>query len=193
MACGVKQENLFSSQSSPRRAVGSAFAAAGMLAAVLVLTGCGNAGHLVGAEKEAEEQAQFRREDAMERRVAHNRAVRLERAFDVERQPMTRPTVSCRLKVPPSRPHHGIVPVSCGSFGSAWPLTVEWGYLRCEPSIKQNFERVVFTAPDGIEYAVNRSAYGVGYPGIRPLRRKHTNGMRANIGILVSRGLSLCD
>lgn len=193
MAFGVKHENLFSSWSPRRATVGLTLAAAGMLPAVMALTGCGSAGHFVGAEKEAEEQAQFRREDARERRVARNRAVRIERAFDVERQLVAHPTAFCRLEIPPSRPNHGIVPVSCGSFGSGWPLTVEWGYLRCEPSIKQNFERVVFTAPDGTEYAVNRSAYGIGYPGIRPLRRKYLSGKRASIGILLSRGSSLCD
>jgi len=84
------------------------------------------------------------------------------------------------------------VPIACGDLAARWPLTVKRGYLRCEPSVRRNFERVIFTAPGGAEYAVNSSAHGVGYPGIDEIRRHDSRGRAIDIEPLSKKGLELC-
>jgi hypothetical protein len=161
-------------------------------AASLASSGCGSGQRFGGAEKEAEEQDRFARENRRERRAAHRRAERLQRGIDAHLVPFGEATASCRVAYRPAPPFHGMIPVACGDFGDVWPLIIDRGYLRCEPSIKKNLWRVVFTAPDGVEYGVNSGAFGVGYPSIGRLLRKDAHGLRVTPRPLVVRGLEIC-
>lgn len=79
--------------------------------------------------------------------------------------------------------------VSRSDYGQEWPLTVDQGKLRCEsPSA------VVFTAPDGSEYAINGAASTQGYAEIDPIWRNNPDISEAkvNIGPLIDDGLALC-
>jgi hypothetical protein len=177
------------------RSIGGSIAAAVFAAAGLVvlmgITGCAEGPRIVGAQREFEEQAERARENADERQAAHRRALRIQR----EMRPLLRhprhPAAGCEDEYGPIKPRGGIEPVACGNFGS-WPLTVARGYLRCEPSIRKNFERVIFTAPDGSEYAVNTSAHGVGYLGIEPILKRGKMGSKPDLDPLIQRGLRLC-
>jgi hypothetical protein len=90
----------------------------------------------------------------------------------------------------------GSLPVACGNFGNAWPLTVERGYLRCEESAVDGLleQAVVFTAPDGTEYGVNGTAQDEGYPQIDPIWKNSGESFapKVDIGPLIDKGLSLC-
>lgn len=86
----------------------------------------------------------------------------------------------------------GILPVACGDFGSDWPLTLEYGFLRCEvgPLDVKNAKRVVFTTPAGRDYAVNEAARWGGYARIAPIFKAGA-GPRYQ-SALVPRGEELC-
>lgn len=83
--------------------------------------------------------------------------------------------------------------MACGNLPAPWPLTVRRGYLRCEPSIRKNFDRVIFTVPNGAEYAVNTSAHGVGYLGIDTIWKQNSKGEKVDIEPLLKEGLKLCE
>jgi hypothetical protein len=154
--------------------------------------GCGSSAHFVGAEREFEEQDQVRREQAAARDAARRRAERIQRQIAAAPLPVAEPTSSCHLEFGPVKPRGGIIPIACGDLGERWPLKVESGFLRCEPVVKQDLKEIVFTAPDGVEYAVNIGAVGAGYRNIAPLRRKLANGSRASKLPLAERGEELC-
>ena len=78
-------------------------------------------------------------------------------------------------------------------YGEAWPLTIDRGTLRCEPP-----GTVVFTAPDGTQYAVNGMAEGQqGLADIEPIWRDDPDppagaDLKVSIHPLIERGLELC-
>jgi hypothetical protein len=158
----------------------------------LAVSGCSDGPRIVGAQREFEEQADAARENARERRAAHRRAFRVESAMQATLRAARRPTPGCRIEYGPLRSRQGIVPIACGDIGAAWPLTVAHGYLRCEPSVRENFERVIFTAPDGTEYAVSRAAAGVGYADIGPILKPGAKDGNAALEPLLERGLAVC-
>ena len=84
------------------------------------------------------------------------------------------------------------VSVSRDEVGAGWPLTVESGTLRCEGS--ERFGAIVFTDPDGNEYAVNGVAKGDGFAPIDPVWRDDPElaGLKVPLGPLIERGLALC-
>lgn len=167
--------------------------AIGALIVLLGITGCDEGPRIVGAQQEFEEQVDRARENAKEREAAHRHAVPIQRAMHPRLRTARHPTADCNVEYPSIRPQEGIEPIACGNLAGVWPLTVKWGYLRCEPSIRTNFERVVFTAPDGTEYAVNASAHGVGYVGITPIWKRGKEGTKVDIEPLRDRGLALCE
>lgn len=146
----------------------------------------------MGAKREFEEQAQRARENSKERQAAHRRAIPIERAMNSNLRAARQPRTRCEVEYAPIKPRQGIVPIACGNLRAQWPLVVNHGYLRCEPSIRKNFDRVIFTAPSGTEYAVNSSAYGVGYEGIDGIWKRNGQGEKIDIGPLLARGLALC-
>ncbi|HEX2161771.1 MAG TPA: DUF2511 domain-containing protein [Thermoleophilaceae bacterium] len=85
--------------------------------------------------------------------------------------------------------------VSRAELGADWPLTVDRGVLSCDGP------GVVFTTPDGSEYAVNGTAKGAGYADIEPIWREDPaydlpdDGppLRVDISPLIERGLELCE
>ncbi|WP_405030384.1 DUF2511 domain-containing protein [Nocardioides renjunii] len=82
------------------------------------------------------------------------------------------------------------VNVSRDSMGKEWPLDVQRGALRCVGA-----SEVVFTAPNGLEYAVNGSAMSTRkYVNIRKIWSDSTalGGTKKDIGPLIDLGLSLC-
>lgn len=80
--------------------------------------------------------------------------------------------------------------VKAEDYGDRWPLTVEHGTLRCEP-----VERVVFTDPDGKDWAVNGAASSHGYDEIEPIwaDNPEIDGTKKIISPLIEDGLSLCE
>lgn len=83
--------------------------------------------------------------------------------------------------------------VEPADFDQPWPLTVESGTLRCEPP-----GAVVFTAPDGTEYAVNGMAEGQDYADIEPIWRDDPDppagaDLKVSIHPLIEAGLDLCE
>jgi len=84
--------------------------------------------------------------------------------------------------------------VSRGNMGDDWPLTVDKGTLACNGS--GGVGEVVFTAPDGTEYAVNGTAKSGGYKDIRPIWADDESlghGLKKDISPLIDKGLSLCE
>lgn len=79
--------------------------------------------------------------------------------------------------------------VTRAQFGEAWPLTVDSGLLRCEPP-----GAVVFTAPNGTEYAVNGLAESQGFADIDPIWAANPEPLipKMDISPLISAGLELC-
>jgi hypothetical protein len=83
--------------------------------------------------------------------------------------------------------------VSSTSYGSAWPLTVDSGTLRCEGA-----GAVTFTSEDGTTYWVNGAAGGQaderGWSNIRSIWADDPSleGLKISIGPLIDDGLELC-
>jgi hypothetical protein len=169
------------------------FATICLLTAVTALPGCSG----FGADEEREEQrfaSQLSHENAMHRRRARIRAEVIERTLRLPLHTALRPFRGCKFEYRPvPTPRHGVLPLSCGDFGPKWPLRVDHGYLRCE-HWSRVFDRgrvIVFTAPKGVEYAVNDAAHAVGYAKLVPLLRIPTRP-RSSRQPLVDRGLRLC-
>lgn len=80
--------------------------------------------------------------------------------------------------------------VTSEDYGNAWPLTVDEGTLRCEPA-----GQVVFTAPDGTEYAVNGMADTAGYADIDPIwaGSRDPGIPKMSMGPLIDDGLAMCE
>lgn len=83
--------------------------------------------------------------------------------------------------------------VEPADFDEPWPLTVDGGTLRCEPP-----SAVVFTAPDGTEYAVNGMAESQDYADIEPIWRDDPDppagaDLKVSIHPLIEAGLDMCE
>ncbi len=175
---------------------GTVWLLAGVLLLAGILVGCGGkkesqyekVKHEVEAEWEeltpAQEQRRLKAANASQRRW--------------ERQQRKCPEYAASPKQMPG-PAGTEVPslhVGCGDFGE-WPLTVKSGVLQCEEEIVSSLvvQRVTFTTPDGVTYAVNGHALDAGYPDIKPIWKKEPGGygLRVNIGPLIDRGLRLCE
>lgn len=177
---------------STRKRAASISAVIGTLLLMLVAAGCNEGPRIVGAQREFDEQVERARENARERQAAHRHALRVEQTMDAHLRAAAHPTADCQVEYAPVRARQGIVPIACGNLLGSWPLTVKFGYLRCEPSISKNFSRVIFTAPNGSEYAVNSSAHGTGYLGIDMIWKRDSAGKKADIEPLRKKGLELC-
>ena len=83
--------------------------------------------------------------------------------------------------------------IARASLGSAWPLTVDSGELRCQAG-----NAVIFKTPGGSEYAVNGAAADAGYADIRPIWAANTDPSTSDfipkiaITPLIDAGLKLC-
>ena len=84
--------------------------------------------------------------------------------------------------------------ISASEYGKKWPLTVDSGVVRCEGSGAAG--EVIFTAPDGTEYAVNGTAQA-NYPPIDPIWRYDPElkkyEIKVSMGPVLDTGLALCE
>lgn len=167
--------------------------AVGVLLLAAGAAGCGGSYALRSANDEFAEQVENARENARERDAAHHAALQVQQEMGADLRRARHPSAGCKVEYAAVAPRQGIAPIACGNLASAWSLTVDHGYLRCEPSLRPNFNRVIFTAPDGSEYAVSRAARGAGYRGIDPIRRRDPSGNQADLEPLLERGLALCS
>jgi hypothetical protein len=159
------------------------------VAIFLTQAGCGEA-----TEKEQwREAAKFARENRTDRRSAHREALLAMRVLREDIVPAQSPTPGCGKKVRSgAQAVDGVLPVACGNLGERWPLTVEYGFLRCQLARYEPPENryVVITVPSGKDFAVNRPARYVGYARIAPIFK---NGAGPRYGsALVPIGARLC-
>jgi hypothetical protein len=77
--------------------------------------------------------------------------------------------------------------VSSGDLGSAWPLSVSTGLLRCESR-----GALTFRVTGRGEYALTAAAAGRGLPPVEPLLKKDAHGDFMDMTALIDRGLRLC-
>lgn len=159
------------------------------VAIFLTQAGCGEA-----TEKEQwREAARFARENRADRRAAHREALPAIRALREDIVPAQSPRPGCNKEVRSgARAVDGVLPVACGNLGEQWPLTVEYGFLRCSLARYEPPENkyVVITAPSGQDFAVNRPARYVGYPRIAPIFRDDAGPRYGSA--LVEIGMRLC-
>jgi hypothetical protein len=118
------------------------------------------------------EAAKVAREHRAFRQAAHREALPAIRALRDDIVPARTPTSRCGKEVRiGARAVDGVLPVACGNLGESWPLTIQYGFLRClvarwdPPGLKV----VVITAPSGRDYAVTRTGRYVGYERIAPI------------------------
>jgi hypothetical protein len=164
----------------------------GLLLVGVGLWGCGD------FEGEGEEQRfaqQISKRNAAHRHESRQRAEVVERELAASLRPARYPFRGCAVEYRP-RPQaeRATIALACGDFGPSWPLRVSHGYMRCDhwPGVFIGMGRViVFTAPDGGEYAVNDAAHAVGYRKLRPLLRDAERPRLARQP-LIERGLALC-
>ena len=138
------------------------------VAIFLTQAGCGEA-----TEKERwREAARFARENRADRRAAHRAALPAIQVLREDIVPAQSPTPGCGKEVRSgARAVDGVLPVACGNLGEGWPLTVEYGFLRCSFARYEPPENryVVITVPSGRDFALNRPARYVGYARIAPI------------------------
>jgi hypothetical protein len=170
---------------------------AGLLLTIIIVIGgslgCGES-LLPNEKKRARKAARVARENRELRRTANRRAVKVQR--QISRGLVLAPSsaAGCEKRVAqPLRPVEGVLPVACGNFGTNWPLTIEYGFLRCERGAYAGHpqRRVVFMTPDGADYAVSDDARWVGYPTIAPIFRDNEGQPRYR-NALTRAGLRLC-
>jgi hypothetical protein len=140
------------------------------VAILLIQAGCGGPNE----KQQAREAAKFARENRADRRAAHREALPATRILREDIVPAQSPTPGCGKEVRAgARAVDGVLPVACGNLGERWPLTVEYGFLRCSLARYGPPENkyVVITTPSGRDFAVNRPARYVGYPRIAPIFR----------------------
>jgi len=86
---------------------------------------------------------------------------------------------------------HALEPgfLSAAQYGEAWPLTVDWGIVRCEGE-----STLVFRAPDGRDYELGLIETAAGYPPITPIWREtgNPNSPRVGLGPVIEAGQKLC-
>lgn len=83
-------------------------------------------------------------------------------------------------------PHDDGMGISREEFGSAWPLTVPKGTLRCELGQEITFHS------NGTTYSVNRSVKHSGYADIGSLLAEDAGGGKMDLGPLIERATDLC-
>jgi hypothetical protein len=144
-------------------------------------------------KQQSREAAKFARENRVDRRAAHREALPAMRVLRKDIVPAQSPTPGCGKEVRSgAQAVDGVLPVACGNLGERWPLTVEYGFLRCSLARYEPPENkyVVITALSGRDFAVNRPARYVGYARIAPIF-KDDAGPRYG-SALVRIGTQLC-
>jgi hypothetical protein len=163
----------------------------GLLLVGAGLWGCGD---FKGEGEDQRFAQRLSRRNAVQRRESRQRAEAVERELAAPLRPARRPFRGCAVEYR-RRPQaeRATVALACGDFGPSWPLRVSHGYMRCDhwPGVFDMGRVIVFTAPDGGEYAVNDAAHAVGYRKLRPLLRDPERPRLARHP-LVERGLTLC-
>lgn len=162
-----------------------------LVVATVLLTqaGCGEPSE----RQQWHEAAKVSRENRADRRTAHREALPTLRAVRDEILPAQAPTSGCGKEVRSgARAVNGVLPVACGNLGERWPLTVEYGFLRCLMARYEPPENkyVVITAPSGRDFAVNRPARYVGYARIAPIFKRDAGPRYGSA--LVQIGIPLC-
>jgi hypothetical protein len=150
-----------------RRSCNRIYLLAGV-AILLIQVGCGGPTE----KQQSREAAKFARENRADRRAAHREALPAMRVLREDIVPARSPTPGCGKEVRSgARAVDGVLPVACGNLGERWPLTVEFGFLRCLLARYEPPENryVVITVPSGRDFAVNRPARYVGYARIAPI------------------------
>lgn len=89
---------------------------------------------------------------------------------------------------PPPMPSPGVVTEA--DLGARWPLTVPSVTLRCENDGPRKYVTATTQSKPGIQYAVNGSARGFGYPAITTIQKP--GGIPYDLQPLIDRGLPLC-
>lgn len=159
------------------------------VAFLLGLAGCD-----VGSQQLRRESSKLSRENRADRQAAHREASPALRALRDEIVPAASPTSGCGKEVRAGAVAiDGVLPVACGNLGERWPLTVDYGFLRCLLARYEPPENkyVVITVPSGREYAVNRPARYVGYARIAPIFKRDAG--RRYRSALVEIGSRLCE
>lgn len=169
--------------------------AIGLLLAIAIIIGCIGCGESLwpDEEKRARKAARVARENRDLRQTARQRALKVQNR--IRRSLVFGPSeaAGCEKRVvQPMQPVEGTLVVACGNFGAGWPLTVEYGFLRCERGslAGRPQRRVVFAAPNGAEYALSEDARWVGYSRIAPIFGHGSEPRYRNI--LTREGLRLC-
>ncbi len=163
----------------------------GLLLAGAGLWGCSD---FPGEGEEQRYARHLSKQHAMHRRESRQRAKVVERDLAAPLRPARYPFRGCAVEYRPQPHAKRAIALACGDFGPGWPLRVDHGYMRCDhwPGVFSAMGRVVvFTAPDGGEYAVNDAAHAVGYRKLRPLLRDPGRPRLARQP-LIERGLALC-
>ena len=179
-------------QAQPEKRLRQLLSLTGLLLAGAGLWGCGD---FPGEGEEQRYARHLSKQHAAHRRESRQRAEVVERELATPLRPARYPFRGCAVEYRP-RPHtqRATIALACGDFGPSWPLRVSYGYLRCDhwPGVFTDMGRVVvFTAPDGGEYAVNDAAHAVGYRKLRSLLRDPERPRLARQP-LIERGLALC-
>ena len=166
-----------------------------LLLAIGILGGCVGCSESLwpDEEKRARKAARIARENRDLRQTARRRALKVQN--QIRRNLVFGPSgaAGCEKRVvQPIQPVEGTLVVACGNFGVRWPLAVEYGFLRCERGslAGRTQRRVVFAAPDGVEYALSEDARWVGYSRIAPIFGHGSEPRYRNI--LTREGLRLC-
>jgi hypothetical protein len=170
--------------------------AIGLLLMIALVSGCIGCGESLwpNEEKRARKAARVARENREMRRVAHRRALKVQSQIRRGLVFGASDAADCDKRVvQPLQPVEGTQVVACGNFGAGWPLALEYGFLRCEHGAiaGRPQRRVVFTTPDGTDYALSEDARWVGYPPIAPIFGD--NGEPRYRNALTRAGLRLCE
>lgn len=80
--------------------------------------------------------------------------------------------------------------VTAAELGERWPLTVPSVRLRCDNDGPRKYVTASTETKPGIDYAVNGSARGFGYPAITTIQKP--GGIPYDLQPLIDRGLQLC-
>lgn len=182
---GSKSSSTARKASRRRRYIGTGVLASAFFLAML--SGCGES-----EQRQWREAAKVARENRAERLASHRAVSPQLRESQDEIVIALDPNAGCAQEVRSETVRAGVMPVACGNFGKRWPLTVEYGFLRCETARwdQPGNKMVVFTAPSGEDYAVNEAARLVGYSSIAPIFKKGA-GPRSQ-SALVPVGSRLC-
>ena len=159
------------------------------LLCLLVASGCSEGSLDVEHPAEA---AAVSRQNAAKRRLAHRQAMPAVRRLRRSVLTTAASAEGCGADLRrPAPTIDGVRAVACGDLGRDWPLRVDYGFVRCEPKGRYQQRGVVFTAPDGKDYAASVGARMDGYPRIGPVFVRGAGGRYRSR--LTAIGLGLCD